>query len=297
MTRDLVSQDSTSHRSARHGGYVVTYTRKRDPAEAGLATRAQPMTSGESKAVRREGIGKADWEKFMHNLARKLSVGGNVSETEVVARAVEKICEAKWLTSLQLMDVVLLFDSKWRSGLALPMEETSWQGLVLERSLCGAVIDRLASVVKKMRDATKECSLGVRVLACSGAVCKGLVRAKVSCGPCVYVACDGVTLRSVPLRSRETNWCEIGHAARLRVRVVEARDLPRTDSALAGGKSDPYCVVNLAGREHRTAVRKGTLAPKWGDEFVFPAVDGLYGLLQVFLCACLRACAGMLVNE
>jgi len=48
--------------------------------------------------------------------------------------------------------------------------------------------------------------------------------------------------------------------------VVEAKDLIAADF---GGKSDPYVVLNLGGRQKKTSVKDATLSPTWNEEFVW----------------------------
>lgn len=62
---------------------------------------------------------------------------------------------------------------------------------------------------------------------------------------------------------------------RLRVKVVRAENLRAAD---IGGKSDPYCIVHVAGQHEdashppfKTDIQKKTLAPVWNQEHVFDA--------------------------
>lgn len=53
----------------------------------------------------------------------------------------------------------------------------------------------------------------------------------------------------------------------LSIIVFEAKDLKPYDSALMGGKADPYlklCINNIC---HSTRVQHSTLNPKWDEEF------------------------------
>ena len=54
--------------------------------------------------------------------------------------------------------------------------------------------------------------------------------------------------------------------AQLRVRAVQARNLPALD---VGGTSDPYLVLRFEGKEHKTSVIYRTLAPVWRETLVF----------------------------
>lgn len=63
----------------------------------------------------------------------------------------------------------------------------------------------------------------------------------------------------------------------MRLHVLEARDLERKDINLIGkGKSDPYCIVRIGARQHKTRVIKGTITPKW-DEWFESVVDQVSG--------------------
>jgi Ca2+-dependent lipid-binding protein len=69
----------------------------------------------------------------------------------------------------------------------------------------------------------------------------------------------------------------------VKVKVIEARDLPNTDII---GKSDPYCLLTLvnAPAVFKTTVKKDTLEPHWDEETEFvlthPAVDILHVLVR-----------------
>ena len=57
----------------------------------------------------------------------------------------------------------------------------------------------------------------------------------------------------------------ISNMGTLRVDVLDAANLPSADR---NGKSDPYCVFELDGREvHKTLVQKKTLHPAWNEMF------------------------------
>ncbi|GMF41228.1 unnamed protein product [Phytophthora fragariaefolia] len=49
----------------------------------------------------------------------------------------------------------------------------------------------------------------------------------------------------------------------LHVTLFSAEDLPRSDSILLGGKSDPYVVFKVGSTEHRSLCHKSTLSPQW----------------------------------
>ena len=54
------------------------------------------------------------------------------------------------------------------------------------------------------------------------------------------------------------------------VRVMEARNLPPTDS---NGLSDPYVKLQLGKQKSKTKVVKKSLKPCWGEEFTFKVED------------------------
>ena len=57
---------------------------------------------------------------------------------------------------------------------------------------------------------------------------------------------------------------------RLDVRIVEARNLPNTETF---GKPDPYVKVEIEQTLHKTSVADGTLNPKWDEVFKFVVAD------------------------
>lgn len=57
---------------------------------------------------------------------------------------------------------------------------------------------------------------------------------------------------------------------KLLVRVMEARNLPPSDS---NGLSDPYVKLQLGKQKHKTKVVKKSLNPCWGEEFTFKVED------------------------
>jgi hypothetical protein len=55
--------------------------------------------------------------------------------------------------------------------------------------------------------------------------------------------------------------------SRVRVKILQALDLPRTDTF---GSIDPFCWISLMGRRERTNVKKNTFTPSWNKEdFLF----------------------------
>lgn len=66
----------------------------------------------------------------------------------------------------------------------------------------------------------------------------------------------------------------------LKVRVVEADDIPKTDTL---SKSDPYVVLTLSSSSEtwKTEVKKNTLKPVWDQEFTIPIHPKLDEILKV----------------
>lgn len=57
----------------------------------------------------------------------------------------------------------------------------------------------------------------------------------------------------------------INNMGTLRVDILDAANLPSADR---NGKSDPYCVFSLDGKEvHKTKVQKKNLHPVWNEVF------------------------------
>jgi len=57
--------------------------------------------------------------------------------------------------------------------------------------------------------------------------------------------------------------------ARVSVKIREAKDLEKHDSAIMGGMADPYVVLNMEHKVEHTRVETNTLEPKWREEFTF----------------------------
>ena len=53
-------------------------------------------------------------------------------------------------------------------------------------------------------------------------------------------------------------------------------------AADAAGTSDPFVVAELGESRCRTAVRKATLTPAWGEVFALDASDGSHLFVDVF---------------
>ena len=57
--------------------------------------------------------------------------------------------------------------------------------------------------------------------------------------------------------------------AKVFVKIREAKDLEKHDTAIMGGLSDPYVVLNMEHKVEHTRVEQNTLEPKWREEFQF----------------------------
>lgn len=57
--------------------------------------------------------------------------------------------------------------------------------------------------------------------------------------------------------------------AKVFVKIREAKDLEKHDSAIMGGLADPYIVLNMEHKVEHTKVETNTLEPKWREEFTF----------------------------
>lgn len=74
-----------------------------------------------------------------------------------------------------------------------------------------------------------------------------------------------VSLKYIPVLMKLDPSESISNMGNLRVDILDAANLPSADR---NGKSDPYCVFELDGKEvHRTKVQKKTLHPAWNEVF------------------------------
>ena len=64
---------------------------------------------------------------------------------------------------------------------------------------------------------------------------------------------------------------------RLIVKIIRADDLVACDKQT--GKSDPLCVLRCGTEEYCTMVKRGTIAPKWNEEFVFGSIQSILDLI------------------
>lgn len=77
-------------------------------------------------------------------------------------------------------------------------------------------------------------------------------------------------LKIKALRAASCAQAEARMPSTVKVRVVEARDLPVMDRNLQGDMyTDPYVEINFASNEKRTNVRYKTFAPVWNEDFRF----------------------------
>ncbi|TGZ80655.1 tricalbin [Ascodesmis nigricans] len=74
-----------------------------------------------------------------------------------------------------------------------------------------------------------------------------------------------VSLKYIPILMKLDPSESINNMGTLRVDVLDAANLPAADR---NGKSDPYCVFELDGKEvHKTKIQKKTLHPAWNEMF------------------------------
>jgi Ca2+-dependent lipid-binding protein len=74
-----------------------------------------------------------------------------------------------------------------------------------------------------------------------------------------------VSLKYIPVNMKLDPSESISNMGTLRVDVLDAANLPSADR---NGKSDPFCVFELDGKEvHKTQVQKKTLHPAWNEMF------------------------------
>lgn len=74
-----------------------------------------------------------------------------------------------------------------------------------------------------------------------------------------------VSLKYIPLLMKLDPSESINNMGSLRVDVLDAANLPAADR---NGKSDPFCVFKLDGKElHKTKIQKKTLHPAWNEVF------------------------------
>jgi Ca2+-dependent lipid-binding protein len=74
-----------------------------------------------------------------------------------------------------------------------------------------------------------------------------------------------VSLKYIPVQMKLAAMESISNMGTLRVDILDAANLPAADR---NGKSDPFCVFELDGKEvHKTQVQKKTLHPAWNEVF------------------------------
>jgi Ca2+-dependent lipid-binding protein len=74
-----------------------------------------------------------------------------------------------------------------------------------------------------------------------------------------------VSLKYIPVLMKLDPSESISNMGTLRVDILDAANLPSADR---NGKSDPFCVFELDGKEvHKTKVQKKTLHPAWNEVF------------------------------
>lgn len=59
----------------------------------------------------------------------------------------------------------------------------------------------------------------------------------------------------------------------LSIRVIEGQGMAKMDGR--GGSSDPFVRLTCCGKTVQTAVVRGSLNPKWDQEFLFQIVGGM----------------------
>lgn len=98
-------------------------------------------------------------------------------------------------------------------------------------------------------------------------------RAKQS-GSGIHVSDRMDVMRKYGLLKSFENFGDVGW---LQVKVLRAKGLAAADF---GGKSDPFCVLELANNRLQTHTEYGTLAPEWVKKFTFDVTD-IHSLLEV----------------
>lgn len=81
----------------------------------------------------------------------------------------------------------------------------------------------------------------------------------------------GAWLHSVPPPVRAAlNGCVALDAAKVSLQYLQAQHLPKKDLL---GSVDPYCVLRLGSKEHKSSTIKKNYNPEWKEDFVFNITD------------------------